>query len=146
MMLVGAGGLTGGIISGWIVNAIGIKKTLLGCFGASFAIAFILFFLTTRIGLISYIEVALLSIFFGISQGALSIYIPELFPVSVGATATGLCFNVGRILTVLAVFFIGSLVQRLGGFGHSIFYFSFVFLVAFLITLFNRQPVYPNSK
>jgi MFS family permease len=139
MMTVGAGGLAGGFISGWIVNSIGIRKTLLICFGASFLLSFILFFLTKNFGLPVFIEVALLSLFFGISQGALSIFIPGLFTVSVGGAATGLCFNIGRIFTAIAVFFIGSLVKTLGGYGHSIFYFSFVFLIAFVITLFNMK-------
>jgi predicted MFS family arabinose efflux permease len=138
MMLVGIGGLTGGFISGWIVHTIGIKRTLLVCFGASFVLSFILFFLTRKFGYAAYWQVGFLSVFFGISQGALSIYIPALFPSSIGATATGLCFNIGRIFTAAAVFFIGSLVQIMGGYGPSIFYFSLVFLIAFAVTLFNK--------
>jgi MFS family permease len=139
MMLVGIGGLAGGFISGWIVHAIGVKKTLLLCFGASFILSFLLFYLTRKFNFLVYLEVGILSLFFGISQGALSIFIPELFPVSIGASATGLCFNIGRIFTATAVFFIGSLVHTLGGYGNSIFYFSFVFLLAFVITLYDKK-------
>ncbi|MFI5153616.1 MAG: MFS transporter [Chitinophagales bacterium] len=137
MMLVGAGGLTGGFISGWIVNAIGIRNTLLICFGASFLLSLILFKLTRQLSSTTYIQIAFLSLFFGMSQGALSIFIPELFPTSLSATATGVCFNLGRIFTGLAVFFIGALVDTLGGYGNSIFYFSFVFIIAFFVTLFS---------
>ncbi len=137
MMLVGAGGLTGGFISGWIVNAIGIRKTLLVCFGASFLLSLILFKLTSQLSSATYFQIAFLSLFFGMSQGALSIFIPELFPTALSATATGVCFNLGRIFTGLAVFFIGALVDTFGGYGNSIFYFSFVFIIAFIITLFS---------
>lgn len=139
MMTMGGGGLLGGFISGWVVHALGLKRTLLICFGASFILAFILFRLTTTLTPGTYFQIAFITIFFGMSQGALSMYIPELFPVSLSATATGVCFNLGRIITGVAVFFIGSLVEMLGGYGNAIFYFDFVFLIGFIITLFNKQ-------
>ncbi len=138
-MMMGGGGLLGGFISGWVVNAIGLKRTLLICFGASFILAFILFRLTTTLSLSAYLQIAFITIFFGMSQGALSMYIPELFPTSLSATATGVCFNLGRIITGIAVFFIGSLVEMLGGYGNAIFYFDFVFLIGFFITLIHTQ-------
>jgi len=139
MMLMGGGGLLGGFISGWVVHAFGLKRTLLICFGASFILAFILFRLTTSLSLSAYLQIAFITIFFGMSQGALSMYIPELFPTSLSATATGVCFNLGRIITGVAVFFIGSLVEMLGGYGNAIFYFDFVFLLGFILTMFNKQ-------
>ncbi len=142
MMLMGGGGLLGGFISGWVVHALSLKRTLLICFGASFILAFVLFKLTTTLSLAAYFQIAFISIFFGMSQGALSMYIPELFPVSLSATATGVCFNLGRIITAIAVFFIGSLVEMLGGYGNAIFYFDFVFLIGFIITLLNKQTKY----
>jgi MFS family permease len=142
MMLMGSGGLLGGFISGWVVHALGLKRTLLICFGACFILAFILFRLTTTLSALAYFQIAFITIFFGMSQGALSMYIPELFPISLSATATGVCFNLGRIITGIAVFFIGSLVEILGGYGNAIFYFDFVFLIGFFITLFSKQSKY----
>ncbi len=142
MMLMGAGGLVGGFVSGWVVHALGLKRTLLICFGASFILAFILFKLTTALSPFVYFQIAFITFFLGMSQGAFSMYIPELFPVSLSATATGVCFNLGRIITGVAVFFIGSLVEMFGGYGNAIFYFDFVFLIGFVITLFNRETKY----
>jgi MFS family permease len=139
LMMMGGGGLLGGFISGWVVNAVGLKRTLLICFGASFILSFFLFRLTTTLNLSAYLQIAFITIFFGMSQGALSMYIPELFPTSLSATATGVCFNLGRIITGIAVFFIGSLVEMLGGYGNAIFYFDFVFLIGFFITLIHKQ-------
>ncbi len=139
LMMMGGGGLLGGFISGWVVNAVGLKRTLLICFAASFILAFFLFRLTTTLNLSAYLQIAFITIFFGMSQGALSMYIPELFPVSLSATATGVCFNLGRLITGIAVFFIGSLVGMLGGYGNAIFYFDFVFLIGFFITLIHKQ-------
>jgi MFS family permease len=142
MMLMGGGGLLGGFISGWVVHALGLKRTLLICFGACFLLSFVLFRLTTTLSPIVYFQIAFITVFFGMSQGALSMYIPELFPTALSATATGVCFNLGRIITGIAVFFIGSLVEMLGGYGNAIFYFDFVFLIGFIITLFNKQTKY----
>jgi predicted MFS family arabinose efflux permease len=139
LMMMGGGGLLGGFISGWVVHFLGLKRTLLICFGASFILAFFLFKLTTTLSLSAYLQIAFITIFFGMSQGALSMYIPELFPTSLSATATGVCFNLGRIITGIAVFFIGSLVEMLGGYGNAIFYFDFVFLIGFIITAFHKQ-------
>jgi hypothetical protein len=59
----------------------------------------------------------------------LSVYIPLLFPPSIRGTATGVCFNTGRVLTTAAVFFVGALVGFFGGYGNSLLAFSFVFLI-----------------
>ena len=141
MMLVGIGGLSGGFISGWVVNGIGLRKTMMLCFAVCFIMAFALFKLNTSFSTIIYPEIVLLAAFFGISQGALSLYIPQLFKTSVRAYATGVCFNVGRLFTATVVFFIGALVTMLGGYGNSIFTFSFVFLIGLATTAFSKEKV-----
>ena len=139
MMILGMGGLTGGFISGWIVNALGLRKTMIACFAVCFAMAFILFKLNVSFSGAAYIELALLALFFGISQGALSVYIPQLFPGNVRASATGFCFNIGRLFTAVAVFFVGSLVVFFGGYSNAIFIFSFVFVIGLIATLINKS-------
>jgi hypothetical protein len=76
---------------------------------------------------------------FGISQGLLSVYVPLLFPVSIRASATGFCFNISRFFTAAGVFFVGAWVTILGGYGNSLFAFSFVFLIGFLFLLFPNK-------
>lgn len=112
------------------------------CFAGSFVLSFLLFKGNTTFSMITLIEIAVLAFLFGISQGLLGVYIPLLFPVSIRASATGLCFNVGRFLTAGAVFFVGTLVTLLGGFGNSLFVFSFVFLIGFLILLFSKRVIH----
>lgn len=146
MMLMGIGGLTGGFISGWIVNAVGVRKTMIICFVVCFALSLTLFKLTHTLSAAVYAQIACMALFFGISQGALSVYIPQLFPASIGATATGFCFNVGRLFTATIVFFIGSLVDLLGGFGNSIFTFSFVFLIGLVVSMLFKPESYSPSK
>ena len=134
MMLMGAGGLSGGFVSGWVAHAIGLKRTMVICFAVCFILSFFLFRLEHQFTAVAGIEIAVMAVFFGISQGALSVYIPDLFPPAVGAAATGFCFNVGRLFTATAVFFVGALVGWLGGYGNTLFIFSFIFLIGLLAT------------
>jgi len=138
MMFMGMGGLTGGFLSGWLVNITGVRKSMLLCFSVSALFSFILFKTNTTFSGIIYPEIAVLALFFGASQGVLSVYIPHLFPTGVRAAATGFCFNVGRLFTASAVLFIGILVTSLGGYGNAIFIFSLVFVVGLLVVLFVK--------
>jgi len=139
MMILALAGLVGSIISGWIVNAIGMRKTMMMCFVACFIMTAIVFKLNTSVSNTTLIEMAILAFFFGISQGALSVYIPSLFPTKVRASATGFCFNIGRLFTATIVFFIGALVSFLGGYGNAIFIFSFIFLVGLITTFLSKE-------
>jgi len=139
MMLMGGGGLLGGFASGWIMHALGVRRTMLVCFSVCFVMTFLLFKGNHSFSGIAYPETAILAVFFGISQGALSAYIPELFPPAIRAAATGFCFNVGRLFTGTVVFFVGALVNALGGYGNAIVTFSFIFLIGFATTYYSQH-------
>lgn len=128
MMVMGSGGIVGGALSGFLANAIGRRGTLMLSFAGALVATALLFLGNASMSPLVFVETAFLAVFFGISQGALGAYIPELFPVEVRATATGLCFNVGRIVTALAVFFIGVLVSLFGGYANAIVVFSAMYL------------------
>jgi MFS family permease len=145
MMILAVCGLAGSIISGLIVNAIGLRKTMMMCFAMCFVMVFVVFKLNTSVSVATFIEMGIMGVFFGISQGALSVYIPQLFPTVVRASATGFCFNIGRVFTASVVFFIGALVSLLGGYGNAIFIFSFIFLIGLAVTLFSKQKVQADS-
>lgn len=138
MMILAAGGIVGSFFSGWIVNAIGINKTMLICFAACFIMTIVVFKLNTDVTVVTFAEMGALAFFFGISQGALAVYIPALFPTSICASATGFCFNAGRLFTGTVVFFIGALVSWLGGYGNAVFIFSFVFVIGFIATMLSK--------
>ncbi len=139
MMILAISGLGGSIISGWIVNAIGLRKTMMMCFAACFIMTFVVFKLNIAVSSSTFIEMGILAFFFGISQGALSVYIPHLFPTVIRASATGFCFNIGRLFTTTVVFFIGALVSFLGGYGNAVFIFSFIFLIGLATTYFSKD-------
>lgn len=139
MMDLAICGLVGSVASGWIANAIGLRRTMIMCFAVCFVMTFVVFKLNTTASAATFIQMGVLAFFFGISQGALSVYIPALFPTIVRASATGFCFNAGRVFTGPVVFFIGALVTFLGGYGNAVFIFSFIFLIGLVITFFSRD-------
>lgn len=141
MMFLGMGGLTGGFFSGWMVNLLGLRRSLITCFAVCAVLSFLLFKTNAHFGPVVYLEIAVLALAFGASQGVLSAYIPQLFQTPIRATATGFCFNIGRLVTATAVLFVGVLVTALGGFGNALFLFSLVFVAGLLAVLFFKdQP------
>jgi MFS family permease len=148
MMFLGMGGLTGGFLSGWMVNLVGLRRSMITCFAVCAIVSFLLFKTNAQFSMTIYVEIAALALFFGASQGVLSAYIPQLFQTPIRATATGFCFNIGRLFTATAVLFVGVLVTGLGGFGNALFLFSLVFIAGLVVVLFvkeqpvvNQQPV-----
>lgn len=139
MMLLGMGGLTGGFFSGWLLNAIGLRKAMLLCFAICAVLSFILFKTNSVFSPVIYLETAVLALFFGISQGVLACYIPQLFSTGIRATATGFCFNIGRLFTGTAVLFVGILVTALGGYGNAIYLFSLVFIIGLFVVFFIKN-------
>lgn len=139
MILLGMGGIVGCIIGGFLANSWGRKRSLLIAFSGAFIASSILFWSNSVFTPVIYLETAFLAIFFGISQGILTAYIPELFPVQVRSTATGICFNAGRLLTAAAVYFLGVLVPLMGGYGNAFLIFSLTYLIGFIVTLFGEE-------
>ncbi len=145
MMLMGLGGLSGGFFSGWIARGIGLRKSMLICFAGCLITAFVMFSTNQTFSVLIYVETGILAIFFGISQGALGTYIPQLFLSRIRGTATGFCYNIGRIVTALTVFFVGTLVTVLGGYSNSLMVFSLVFLFG-LITIYFSMDLKLKTK
>lgn len=139
MMLLGIGGIAGGVLSGFLVNKLGDRKTLLITFAGCILGCGLLFLTNKSFSSLVYLETGFLSLFFGISQGALSVYIPSLFPVEIRGRATGFCFNIGRFFTATAVFFVGQLVSIFGGFSNALLSFTATFLTAFIVLYFFHK-------
>jgi MFS family permease len=143
VMLLGMGGIAGSIISGWLMNKWGAKLMQGICFIVCFILSFLLFKLNTKFSFQVLLGSGLLGFFFGLSQGVLNAYIPQLFPARVRSSATALCFHTGRAFTAVAVFFVGAWATQLGGYGSAIFIFSVVYIIGFIALLFiKKQPVH----
>lgn len=145
--LLGVGGMAGGMVSGFLANQFGGKKVQALCFVLCLLLAYFLFQANSAYSVSIPVGVALLGICFGVSQGVLNDYIPEMFPSALRSAATGLCFHVGRAFTAAAVFFVGAFVVWFGGYGNAIFAFSMVYIAGLLALLFirNSKAVVPSK-
>ena len=81
----------------------------------SLAVCIYLFQYTHHYDLEFWIFVFLTGAFTASFYGWLPLYLPELFPTRVRATAQGISFNFGRVLAAFGVLEMGSLVKTLGG-------------------------------
>lgn len=133
--LLGGGGMVGGVASGFLANLFGKKRVQMACFVVCFGLSYFLFQVNTVFSPKIPVGIALLGICFGLSQGVLNVYIPELFPTALRSSATGLCFHVGRAFTAAAVWFVGAFVVWFGGYGNAIFAFSLVYVAGLLALL-----------
>ncbi|GAB3899585.1 MFS transporter [Spirosoma agri] len=141
MMLLGMGGIIGGMVSGVLIGRLGSRTTLLLTFAGCAGGCALLFLSNRQFSPIIYAETAFVALFFGISQGALSSIIPALFSVRIRATAAGISFNIGRFFTATSVFFVGTMVAGLGGFGNALLLFSIAFLIAWVAVFVRYRPV-----
>lgn len=128
-IMLGIGSVVGGIISGPLSNALGRRRAAALAYIGCFVVSAVTFQSGMHPGPVLFAAILLLSTFIGINQGVLSAYIPELFPTLVRATATGVCFNAGRLITTVTVFFVGVLVTTLGGYHQAMFAFAFAYLI-----------------
>jgi len=144
MMLLGMGGIAGGFFSGWLVKAIGLKKSMTIGFATCAIFSFVLFKTNTVFSPVIYLEIAVLSVFFGLNMGILSVYIPQLFPTQIRATATGFSLNVGRLFTGIGVLCVGVMVKVTGGYGNALLIFSMIFIIGLVFVLFikPKETVY----
>ncbi|MFM7775298.1 MAG: MFS transporter, partial [Candidatus Kapaibacterium sp.] len=86
-----------------------------------------------------YLQVAVLGYFIGLAQAVMYIYLPELFPTRIRATAVGFGLNAGRLATAVAVLFVGTIVQLLGGYGPSALFFAGSYLIAVVAAYFSSE-------
>ena len=113
--LSAAGAIVGCLLGAWAGGVLGRRLTyFILCLGSLIA-GSVLFrgFDTYGTGFLvmSFIVGGLTASFYG----WLPLYLPELFPTRVRATAQGLSFNFGRIFAAIGALQMGALIQQLGG-------------------------------
>jgi MFS family permease len=110
-MYQGIAAIFGCTLAGFFANGIGRRSTIalssLGCLLASC----LLFLSSTAFSPLIYWGSALLGFFIGLNQAVMYIYLPELFPTLIRASATGFCLNMGRLVTAISVFYVGDLIK-----------------------------------
>jgi MFS family permease len=68
-----------------------------------------------------------------------AIYLPELFPTAIRATAQGFCYNFARFFSAAAPFIAGAMVSAHGSFGRAITMIGLVYLLSLIVVIFARE-------
>ena len=132
------GAMFGYMIFGFLSDKIGRKKCFLIFIGASF-----LFgptqILVARYSIGWYIPTSLIYGFFatGLYAG-LGAFLSEQFPTKIRATATGFCYNGGKIMAALSVMVAGMMIPMYGYF-MVLFVSLLIYLGALICTLFIKD-------
>ena len=130
------GALIGFISFGFLADALGRKPTTFLYYLLSLALTPIVYLWVQNIHLL-LLAFAIYGFFV---QGVFSwtaIWLPELFPTRMRATAAGFIFNTPRLISAIAPLFAGTLIVGLGGYGKAatiigLFYSVGLFAVPFL--------------
>lgn len=119
----------GCLMSGPFANAFGRRNAIMVSFFGAFVASALLFLTNHTFTPAIYWQDALLGYFIGMNQASLYIYLPELFPTRLRATAVGFCLNVGRSLSAVCALFVGVLVALFGGYALAAFTFAVPYLI-----------------
>jgi MFS family permease len=125
--------------AGWLCERIGRRATIMLSYAGCFAASALLFLSNTTFSTQIYVQVAILGYFIGLAQAIMYIYLPELFPTRIRATAVGFGLNAGRLATAIAVLFVGTIVQQFGGYGPSALFFAGSYLIAVIAAFFSKE-------
>jgi MFS family permease len=115
MMLWGLGGIVGYSSFGFIADAIGRRLTITLYNLGTMALGFTLYLGLSHYTLYPYLLPVYGFFVLGVFSGH-AVYLPELFPTHVRATAVSFCNGTGRIITSTGPLVAGLLVGYFGGF------------------------------
>jgi MFS family permease len=124
------GAFIGQIGFGFLADKCGRKPITLVYFAMALAMTPVLFLWIGDPALLLFAAAA--NAFF--CQGLFSwmpVWVPELFPTYLRATATAFAFNMPRLIAALGPLLAGTLIAKLGGYGYSAMIISCVYILGF---------------
>ncbi len=114
-LLSGIGAIIGCIAGGWLGGQFKRRTVYFTLCLASLVVCAILFRGTTAYGTNFLILTFLAGLTTASFYGWLPLYLPELFPTRIRATAQGVAFNTGRIFAAVGAIYMGQLMQSFNG-------------------------------
>ena len=145
---LGTGVLSIGTILGCLIlpalaEAIGRRRTLALYFGLMFVAIIATFGWAFYLPAGTALPVFLVGLFFlgvgGANFAMFSLWLPELFPTEIRATAFAFCTSVGRFIGAGVNFIIGAAVLHMGTVGTPVAYTAIAFALGMLIIPFGRE-------
>jgi MFS family permease len=134
------GSITGYIVLGFMADAYGRKPVTIGFFVLALLTTPLLFFSTTDVRLL--LVLAFISAVFANGQYTwMPVWLPELYPTRMRATALAFAFNAPRFLAFLGPLLAGGLIARFGGYGKAAMVLASIYIVGIA-----AAPFLPETK
>ena len=130
-----AGSIIGYASFGFLADAFGRKKVTLPFMALAFLLTPVLFFLTKDPR--SLLLLAFVNALFSNGQYSwMPIWLPELYPTRMRATALAFAFNAPRFIAFMGPLLAGSMIVAFGGFGEAAMALSSIYIVGFVAAFF----------
>lgn len=139
-MAYNVGAIAGYIGLGFFADAFGRKPVVWIFFAASLVLTPVLFLWTHNLDML--LLVAAINAFFSLGQYSwMSVWLPELFPTRMRATAIAFCFNAPRFIAFIGPLIAGTLIVQFGGYGNAATLVSLIYILG-LVSL----PFLPETR
>lgn len=134
------GAIMGYVGLGFLADRFGRKPVVMLFFAASLVLTPALYLWTTDLHLL--LLVTAVNGFFTLGQYSwMSVWLPELFPTRMRATAMAFTFNGPRFIAFLGPLFAGLLIATFGGYSGMAVAFSFIYILGFVMV-----PLLPETR
>ncbi len=131
--------IAGCLAAGPLADAFGRRPIILFSFAGALIDSLWMFQGHHEFSNLLYAYHGLLGFFIGMAQAVMYIYLPELFSTKIRATCVGICLNGGRLVTAIAILFMGVIVSWFQGYSEALSLFSMVYLIGIGFTLFAPE-------
>jgi MFS family permease len=122
------GSVAGYISVGFLADAYGRKPVTIAFFAISLALTPVLFFSTQDLTLL--LVLACVNAFFSNGQYTwMPVWLPELYPTRMRATALAFAFNGPRLIAFLGPLLAGTMIVQFGGFGQAAMVLATIYIV-----------------
>jgi MFS family permease len=130
-----AGSITGYILLGFLADRLGRKPVTLAFFAFALLLTPVLFFGSHKLGML--LILAFLNAIFSNGQYTwMPVWLPELYPTRMRATALAFVFNAPRLIAFLGPLLAGALIVAFGGVGWAAMALSSIYIIAIIATPF----------
>jgi MFS family permease len=129
------GSVLGYLSMGFLMDGFGRKPVTMAFFVMALLMTPVLFFMTTDLKLL--LLLATVNAFFSNGQYTwMPVWLPELYPTRMRATALAFAFNGPRFIAFLGPLLAGTMITQFGGFGRAAMVLASIYGVGFLAAFF----------